>query len=479
MKNILKKLGGVSLILAVLAPFLELPKVDAADPNCTSHLQNYLFLDKNTLYLIDGNETIFEKYSSSNEAAGDTGGSQTYTHFPYAFVNQAGQAVTVTATDKNTFNNTNKSTGLTQYWNYFNNVRTSLASYKDANKLGAALIKDSTLFSGNYTDNTILLHGTWSSYDADGRPILSKWEGVTGGKDYSIQDILSQEDLEKFDVTINAAKFYDNEFVYANTTANADYLQSVVNNGVNLWKDGNNNQYIPLSITRTIDLTKVEIETMLNKYIFGYNDGDTIYVFTQKDTTDLSTINDSYSTLKAFLRFKKDNSNPTAEQIAAYTATSSSWDEEKLDFNLYKSYYWPVVFSVEYKSCSTVSGQWVLKYDDNVPDTSVTNMPELSQKEALGTPIVVSSTIPSRKNYKFTGWCETEKGSGSCYTAGKSVPSPNEPKTITLFAQWAEEGPGDQKKYGVMSYVLGFVAVGIVAGGIYLISKKKNLFKQI
>ena len=43
MKNILKKLGVLGLIVAVLAPFIELPKVNAAETNCAKHLQNYMW----------------------------------------------------------------------------------------------------------------------------------------------------------------------------------------------------------------------------------------------------------------------------------------------------------------------------------------------------------------------------------------------------------------------------------------------------
>lgn len=464
MKNILKKLGVIGLTLAVLAPFIELPKVNAAD--CANHLQNYMFLDKNYISLNSDDETFFEGYSSEKAA----GGYQTYTHFPYAFLEQAGFTTTVTATEKNNFTSSNRSSELSQYWEYFNRARSTLSSFKDANKKGDIFVQDSS-FSGNYIDNTILLHGEWSSYDADGYPILSNWQAVSGGKDYTIQSILDAEDLVHFKVEIKAAEFYNNNFQGTSTSVNPTYLQSVIDNGTNLWEDGNGDEYIPLSITRTIDLSEEEIEDMLNGYVFGYVDNNGTHIFTKNTTENASSINDSYTTLKEYLE------NPTST-ASTHIKTNSNWDEEDLDFNTGKDYYWPVILNVEYTSCSQNTANWSVVYDDNVDDTSVNNLPS-PQTKPLGTNINVSTDKPSRNGYVFTKWCETKDGSGTCYESGKTITSPTASKTITLYAQWAKEGSEDNKKTGVMSYIIGFAAVGMVAGGIYLVSKKKNLFKQI
>lgn len=464
MKNILKKLGVIGLTLAVLAPYIELPKVNAAD--CANHLQNYMFLDKNYISLNSDDETFFEGYSSDKSA----GGYQTYTHFPYAFLEQAGYTINVTATEKNTFAGSNRSAELSQYWEYFNRARSTLSSFKDANKKGDIFVQDSS-FSGNYVDDTILLHGIWSSYDKDGYPILSNWQAVSGGKDYTIQSILSAEDLSNFKVEINAAEFYNNNFQGTTTSVNPTYFQSVVDNGTNLWEDGNGDEYIPLSITRTIDLSENEIEDMLNDYIFGYVDDNGTHIFTETKSTTISAITDSYTALKEYL------DNPTTN-ASTHIVTNSDWDEDVLDFNTGKDYYWPVILNVEYTSCAQTTGQWVVEYDDNVDDTSVTNLPS-PQTENLGTSIKVSTSKPSRSGYVFKKWCETSNGSGTCYEPGDTIASPSESKTITLFAQWGVSGTEDNKKTGVVSYIIGFAAVGVVAGGIYLISKKKNLFKQI
>ena len=74
---------------------------------------------------------------------------------------------------------------------------------------------------------------------------------------------------------------------------------------------------------------------------------------------------------------------------------------------------------------------------------------------------------------------ENKDGSGDCYNPGDKIESPDKTEIKELFADWGKLDTEENKKTGVVSYIIGFMAVGIVAGGIYLISKKKNLFKQI
>ena len=45
MKNILRKIGVIGIIIAMLAPFIELPVVKAANEECTDHtVMQLLFL---------------------------------------------------------------------------------------------------------------------------------------------------------------------------------------------------------------------------------------------------------------------------------------------------------------------------------------------------------------------------------------------------------------------------------------------------
>jgi uncharacterized repeat protein (TIGR02543 family) len=52
-----------------------------------------------------------------------------------------------------------------------------------------------------------------------------------------------------------------------------------------------------------------------------------------------------------------------------------------------------------------------------------------------GSDVAVSSTVPTREGYTFTGWNTAEDGSGTNYSDGDTVTLPNS-GTDTLYAQW-------------------------------------------
>lgn len=460
MKNILKKIGVLGLIIAVLAPFIELPSVNAEASGCENHLQNYLFLDANYIYKKNG-KTFFEGYSKDQTA----GGYQTYTNFPYSFVDTATNDVTIKSMTINNFNSDTVS-NISSFWNSLKDISASLTSYDIDPTIGGVLVKSPQL--SNYADTTILLHGVWSSFDENGVAIESDWTEAakSGSAATSIQTILKSEDLAKLSVAFRPATYVDASFGLSTETLNADYFQKVVNSNYSTWTDSKSERYIPLSITRTIGLSESEIVSMLDDYSFGYlnTEDNSYYVYSTAAFTDgkASSAKDSYTALL--------NGNNS------YKVDS----KDDIDFITTNRYYWPAILSVEYVSCPKVSTEWAVRYDDNVEDTSVTNMPDpLTQTETVGTNIKVSSTIPTRDGWVFKGWCETENGSGECYQAGDSVKSPDVATTVPLFAQWQKSGTTENPKQGVVSYIIGFAAVGVVAGGIYLVSKKKNLFKQI
>lgn len=494
MKNILKKLGVLGLIVAVLAPFIELPKVNAAETNCAKHLQNYMFLDANFFGLNSEGKTFLEGYSSSTTA----GGYLTYTVFPYAFVNNSSATTRVNWIETNNFGgNSGEVTDLDEYWSLANHkndrneiyaeVESSSYYAQDIN-IGSVFIKDTSHRGGTYVDNAIIFHGVWSSFDKDGKPTNESYDDVDYiyGEDYSLQKIFaSKNKANLMSARVGTAVLTTSSRGYkfgtsAYTELGTNYFQDMIDDK---WDNISvSSAYIPLSINRTINYSS-SVNSTLNDFRYGFieNEGtedEKIIVFTNAtEGKKLSDVNDSYTALKAWL----NAGTSSADRYEKYTINSTqdtSIKKASLDFNISKAYYWPVVLTVEYESCTT-TGQWALEYDDNVDDTSVTNLPK-TQTETLGKDIKISTDKPSRSGYAFRGWCES--GNDKCsnpYQPGDTYKSPSSSTTIKLIAQWAEEGPGDQKKYGVMSYILGFAAVGIVAGGIYLVSKKKNLFKQI
>lgn len=221
MKKLLKKIGVLGLIIALFAPFIELPTVNAAE-GCTNHLQNYLWLDMNYFNAGKGKgETFMEGYSKG----ATSGGYQTYTNFPYAFKNSNNYKVTIKNID---MNNLTDNDSYENFWEAFSKATSSLTSYEIDSKIGGTLVTSAKL--SNFADDTILLHGVWSSFDRNGKAINVDWKvNNVDGKNYSLQQILkTKNDENAMSIKFRPAKYSDNSFGLEKEDITADYFQKVV-----------------------------------------------------------------------------------------------------------------------------------------------------------------------------------------------------------------------------------------------------------
>ena len=104
MKNLLRKLGVFGLIVALITPYIYIPKVNAATTTdgCTNHLQTYLFLDQSKFYIAE-NKNTKEKIMPwlESKAASDKGGYQTWANFPYAFSAASDEKIVINSVTKN------------------------------------------------------------------------------------------------------------------------------------------------------------------------------------------------------------------------------------------------------------------------------------------------------------------------------------------------------------------------------------------
>lgn len=499
MKNILKKLGIVAIIVGILSPFVSLPSVSAATSDCDHYLNQYFFLD-----VTSGNS--WKHYT-------DDGGYKTYTSFKYTFPSLAeGQTLTIESVGEAKL--TTNSDVERLHNAYLNLIDADKKTLEAQEHFGKA--DNYSYTSGDYKQITHILHGYWAqenegliptNFDQDENDLsASNWYSKN-----TIQGVLIGNDIgtSKLDVEFSGAKLKNSSdgytTVYAGNDEIDDYFEILVNtvNGVNTSKNAINEKYI---ITTSdfpsdsgvdsnekylnIGIRREIPESVLEKLVFGR-------YFEEKDgygeagwyalTTDTSK-EKPYKSYQALENLNDVNGYCTENTPCGWVKVDKESDihikladKNSSDKVNESNYYWPVLLNVEYKVCNTSSatGKWALTYDDNVDDTSVTNMPNpISEEANVGTSIKVSSTTPKRTDYAFNGWCTESNGSGDCYKAGDEVKNSTATK-LTLFAQWAKEGTENNNKMGVISYVIGFAAVGVIAGGIYLISKKKNLFKQI
>lgn len=507
MKNLLKKIGVIGLAIALIAPFVSVPEVNAEGDVTTKHLHQYLFLDEESLY----NDDLFSSVESltSPHYKADNGYTTT-TIFPYSFPTDVKVNITKVTTQP-----VISAAEVERYLTLHNNVVTNsnpTADYRVADFVAKKGSTDTTTGSNGYNSSTILMHGSWGKYyNLQGEKMEdSKWTTFSENEKakviaHSIQNNAAVSSGAQ--AIVYAGKWNETERKVeknGSQTFTKDYLQTIVDDvkkadADNLLSSDSNGRTLPITIER-------KITADVSNAIFGYvpKDSNVLFVFgtlpsgvSESDAKVSDATGSSYANyvkwvgrtekdknckdLGLCFQVKKDKNG----NDLSLSATDFREDPKKaagVDFDVYGTYYWPVIVEVEYEtttnSYGVPDGKWKLAYDANAAgDSSVKGMPE-SKTYDVKTDGKVDSSIPSRTGYTFEQWCT--EGKKVCYKAGDTVPSGKNQELITLYAQWkGTEGTTPQSPTGIASYIISFIAVGAIAGGIYYASKKKNLFKQI
>lgn len=464
MKNILKKIGVIGLTIAVLAPFIELPKVKAANTGCTDQtVMQYYFLDVANGGSKKDWTTYTETYSTFT---------QFYFTFPEDVINDPTRKINVTNATA-VYMNTND-----QLTKFAKNVETIV------NKKGqdSYEVKNNGVIANSETSQnktyTAVLHGKWSKSETREDITLNRLAGWINPDDTEgsantfrsntiqrkIGKVSSSDDVK---VTISGMG-YDGELVKAVEGYDQGYdlkefFQDLANkeNDSLYYTDSDGTTWLALNINRTISSSKLADIT------FGYKcEGDNCEIDGVKK-------NSGYWTWKDYTKLDSQTKDATT---GSYSAT----DEPKILSD--EQIYWPVILNIEYEVCPTSSNpegeNWTLKYDLNTDDDTATGKPA-DQTEKVGADIKVDAKKPKRDGYTFQSWNTEKDGSGTKYNPDDTFKSDGTTETKYLYAQWGKGGTTDNEKTGVASYVIGFISVGLVATGIYLVAKKKNLFKQI
>ena len=477
MKNILKKIGIIAIIIGVLSPFITLPNVEAATEECDYYLNQYLFLDV-------FNGAGITTYQVGN---GKDIGKRNFTNFIYNFPTLlSGETLEITKHEKVDLSSTN---GLKEYYEAYG------LFYGDDRVLDRWETIDIDIFgawvenSNGYENVTTLVHGKWAhdGEDEEDREVqTSVWPDFEDEDDFIEQTIQyaieeSREDV-KLDNVLGGASLYEDRnteyFELAKSTLRSDletFMEILIydyNSGSSsatsytnnyLVQGENNETYFNLNILREIDFSDLK----LLKY--GY-EGKVL-------STKEDSIKNSYLALINY-----NNNGGKCDGIDECYLI----DSNNIDIDIQKDYYWPSLYNVEYKVCKQVSNNptksWTLTYDRGVNSeeiVNVTKMPTVNPVTGITTTkYTLSSTKPERKDYVFKAWCTEKDGKGTCVEAGKEFVNEKMEDDI-LYAYWVKPGTEDTEKTGVISYVLGFMGVGLIAYGLYYVISKKNLFKQI
>lgn len=456
MKNILKKIGVIGLTIAVLAPFIELPKVKAANTECTDHtVMQYLFLDVAT-----GDKNDWANYEKSS-------GYVTYTKFANLFPStSAGEYINILKVDTDYVN----VDSLSKYYSSMKYLLDKSDNEADT-RSSLGRIGTFTTKKTSTADNVRILHGSWAVGNSESsREILKQagWytdnssNGETLFINSTIQSLLEKkrDEISGDNVLISAAKFSGTKFIDASDDYDNDlekFFYAIANNEDDeLTKEQDNIDYLALRIQRKLNS---------NNLTFGADCNDST-----------KPCGEGYDN-----KYFKFNSYENLGETPDKNSNGSIVDTRP-DILTSDKIYWPVILNVEYETCPTSSNpegeNWTLKYDLNTDDDTATGKPA-DQTEKVGASIKVDAKKPKRDGYTFQSWNTEKDGSGTKYNPDDTFKSDGTTETKYLYAQWGKGGTTDNEKTGVVSYVIGFISVGLVATGIYLVAKKKNLFKQI
>jgi len=155
MKNILKKIGLIAIIVGVLSPFITLPNVNAATTSCDYHyhINQYLFLDVFTGSSIDTYEV--ENLQSTNEV-----GKRNFTNFIYTFPALA-EGETLSIVESGSVDLMNEQ-GFEDYYKAYK----ELINYNTENKRRQyPLFGDWIERDYEFETITTLVHGRWARED--------------------------------------------------------------------------------------------------------------------------------------------------------------------------------------------------------------------------------------------------------------------------------------------------------------------------
>ena len=326
MKDKIKKIGVIGLLVAFLLPFFEMPTVKAAEEDCTHHLQQYIFLATSVSGYFGNPE-----YDCAN---GDFGNDCTFEFnntgmYPYVFpVPLSNETIRIDSIgEMELYGNRESKSAVYDYWNtykyilnkeldasdkYYYSGRYSSADYYNRVKNtkvdifgGYAVLKNSSgktysLKYDNYTDYetvTAIMHGKFNELNEDGK--IKKTDDANWGDSINptektkmtLQQVFDKTNTTGLKNTFALAELSNNKYTSVSLYHGKDFRESLeylTNNIEQAKEDGlvdvySGDNYINLHIQREYTLTA------LNSLNYGDSSQNKIYSTTQGSITDSYT----------------------------------------------------------------------------------------------------------------------------------------------------------------------------------------------
>ncbi len=492
MKKYLLKFTTLVLIVAMLVPFVSIPKVKADTSNACDggeweyHTNYYFFLQAETPF------SWAEMFNNSN----GTATTYYYTGFLYNFPSD-GSAIEFE--DDGFVNITSGGTAVDNFNAGSNRTNWSAAQfYKELQLEDMSSVYGNNLKEYVYQNNatgtendrivSYLFHGDWAFVGDESNPNDKRWD-------------LNNLDIQSLSLNTNNSGI--NELTNSSILLDVNKASTpVVEIGSGTLSQGSGISLSTSQLQQAIknfnngvgegtavakyNSSSEPVINMIIKRTYSLNDiFNTSLTITQADagvTKDESTGSNSAGSIKAKINSDEEKSlwlpDKENESIRAENAQGQELSIPKT-IKLNNEYWFlaPTLYQMSYRVCkaNNEEGTVVVSYDGNADN--VTNVPN-SDTVAYGSAYTVSNQKPSREGYAFKNWNTSANCDGTIIEPGAKL-SDNLTNNVTLYACWGSTGSGEQKQTGIIMYTGLFGGLAALAGGAYYLVKKKNLFKKI
>ena len=513
MKKLFSKIVTLVLLVAMLIPFTNIPKVDAEE-ECANgewqyHTNYYFFLQAE--YPISWAQMTLDY----EDAASSTRNySRYWTSFLYNFPSD-GSTVDFDCEDCSngfvylnededkvsssfdpTSSNSKKVWGIADFYEQY------MAKYEETSTYTGAL--DEYQFTVDSDDSnapivTYSFHGDWANVSYD--------EGTykKSSKKWNLNDADIQDADD--DLTLDSARIKElvNATIYLEPNANEienikigsasknalssndlydmdDVFTSIKSYSSN--GDGRNviNKYNISGYNKQIPVIDLVIGREYEpEQLFNTSKGDGVTEMTAIETDDAGNVTAykvKYNGADASLDFSKTQSSgiyidgDKVSDKVAVELTNPSDDKEG------HWYLAPSLYQISYRVCKAgndaADGTVTVTYDGNAE--GVKNVPEKATIKS-GNDYTVATQEPTLAGNTFKNWNLSKNCDGKNIEPGAKLE--NLTNNVTLYACWGTTGTTNNGSTGVLTYAGLFTGIIALAGGSYYLIKKKNVFKKI
>lgn len=500
MKKLISKITILVLLVAMVIPYTNIPKVEAATEECPTgttpeyHTNYYFFLQAETPWgwtdsLAQYNGKISTSYYTSFLYNFPSDGSK------IIFEDQGFVKITEGSRQRDFDAGSKANRKAWTVGDYYYQTKTLGMDSVISSLEGYVFESNDTGASDEDRIITYLFHGDWANLNEE---LAASKEKIPTKMDLNRLDMqsgsLNTTDEKIVDLVNSSILINKNDSSLSNVSIGAAYIGSgnielsieEVKNSIINYNNFKSNPDYKETRGGTIEYIDDIKQPVINMAIHREYRTSDIFVSGISLTKTSNTINATYGGNAITLNYPDStpakitftNSN-NVSQDASFLTSIVMKDDKNQDVSWFLA---PTLYQISYKVCKSSGSdedKVTLTYKGNEPENATEDakdIPDAVTKDK-GSEFKTSDKTPTLKGYKFDSWNIDPKCDGESYEPDYDLGELN--SDLTLHACWKStdgtKGPGT----GVLTYTGLFTGIIALAGGSYYIMKKKNLFRQI